>query len=129
MAHMGYNILTPAPTATAALSRGEAVKYSSGEVIVCDAGTGSIGDDLCLGFVTQDVAAGAEASVAVFGGGGVAIAAGNISAGDQLKTNADGHVVATTTTGDIIVAIAEESAVDNDVFAIRPTPPFARGVA
>lgn len=129
MAGMEYNLLTPAPTATAALSRGEAVKFASGEVVVCDAGTGSIGDDLCVGFVTQDVALGKLASVAVFGGGAVGIAAGNISAGDQLKTNADGHLVATTTTGDIIVAIAQESAVDNDVFAIRPTPPYARGAA
>lgn len=122
MANKEYNLLSPAPVATAALSRGEAVKFSSGEVVVCDAGASSVGDR-AIGFVTQDVAAGDPASVAIVGGGSVAIAAGTIAAGDALKTNADGHLVATTTADDIVTAIAAESAVDNDVFAILPVMP------
>jgi len=123
MAHRAYNLMTAALVATAALSRGEAVKISSGEIVVCDAGASSVGDR-ADGFVTQDAALGKPVSVAMFGGGGVGIAAGAISAGDRLKTNADGHLVATTTADDIIVAHADEDAVDNDVFAITPTPSY-----
>lgn len=123
MANKEYNLMTPAPTVGAgALSRGQAVKFSSGVLVACAAGASSIGDR-AFGFMTQDAAIGGLASVAVLGGGGVAIAAGNITAGAALKTNADGHVVATTTAGDVVVAIAAEAAADNDVFAILPVAP------
>lgn len=123
MANKEYNLMTPAPTVGAgALSRGQAVKFASGVLVACGAGASSIGDR-AFGFMTQDAAVGAEASVAILGGGAVGIAAGNITAGAELKTNADGHLVATTTANDIVVAIAAESAVDNDVFAILPVNP------
>lgn len=114
--------LTPSIEANAALSRGQAVKISSGKLVACDAGASSVGDR-AIGFLDQDVASGKPGSVTINGGGGVAIAAGAITAGAALKTNADGHLVATTTTDDIIVAIAAEAAADNDVFAILPIHP------
>ena len=120
-AHMTPQYMTPAPTVGAtALSRGEAVKFSSGVLVACDDGASSVGDR-AMGFVMHDAAIGATASIAVAGGGGVAIAAGTISKGDALKTDANGHVVATSTSNNVISAIAEEDAVDGDVFAIRPT--------
>ncbi len=123
MAHMATNLLTPSLVATSAISRGQALKISSGELVACDDGASSIGDR-AHGVAYSDAAAGERVELAVAGGGGVGIAGGTITAGAYLKTDASGHFVATTTAGDIITAIADEAAVDNDVFAIRPTFPF-----
>jgi hypothetical protein len=115
MANKEYNLLTPAPTVGAtALSRGVAVKFSAGVLVACGA------NERAIGFVTQDAAIGALASVALIGGGAVGIAAGTIAIGDNLKTDANGHLVATTSTSDSVVAVATEAAVDNDVFGILP---------
>lgn len=115
-AHMEPAFLTPAPLSGAALTKGQFVKYSSGKVVAAGAGERGIG------FIQATVsAADKPASIAVPGGGALAIAGGTIAAGDSLKSDASGHLVATTTADDIIVAIAEESAVDNDVFRVRPT--------
>lgn len=123
-AYMKPNYLAPTPIAAVAITKGKAVKLDgSGEVVLCGAGASSIGD-MATGFADADYAVGQPVSIAVFGGGARAIAAGTIAAGAQLKTNADGDLVATTTTGDIIAAIADEAGVDNDVISVRPTPPY-----
>lgn len=116
--YMKPQYLAPSLLASVAISKGEAVKHDgSGGIDVCAAGARA------LGFADGDFAIGQPVAVAVNGGGAQGIAGGTIAAGASLKTDANGHLVATTTTDDIIVAIADESAVDNDVFAIRPIAP------
>jgi hypothetical protein len=72
-----------------------------------------------LGFLQNAPASGAQCEIAVNGGGSKAIAAGNITAGDKLTTDASGHLVAITTgQTKAAVAIALTAAVDNDVFEV-----------
>ena len=110
--------LAPSPSAAVAISRGEALKFD-GSGNLTQAGAG----ERAIGFADADAALNAAVSVAIAGGGAVAIAGGTIAAGAALKSDASGHLVATTTTDDLVIAYAVESAVDNDVFAILPTHP------
>lgn len=62
---------------------------------------------------------GSAAEIAGHGGGSKAIAAGNITAGNKLTTDASGHLVAITTgQTKACVAMALENAVDNDIFNV-----------
>ena len=70
-----------------------------------------------IGFVQNLPATGKSAEIASAGGGAFAIAAATIAAGDKLATDANGHLVVATS-GDYVVAIALNSAVDNDVFEV-----------
>lgn len=93
-------------------SQYKAVKLSSdGAVDVAGAGESAIG------FLMNVPIAGRMAEIATIGGGAKAIAGGTIAAGDLLKVNADGDLVKTTGYNDH-VAIAMESAVDNDIFGV-----------
>ena len=77
----------------------------------------STGDDI-VGFMASAVLADGVAEISGPGGGALAIAAGNISDGDRLKVNADGHLVVASSAGDFSVAVARADAVDNDVFPV-----------
>jgi len=121
-AHMKPQFLPPMLLAGEALVQGQAVKVSSGEIVACDDGASSVGDR-AIGICQDDTAVGQPVSIAIAGGGSPAIAGGTITAGDSLKTDANGHFVVTTTADDIVTAIAHEDAVDGDVFAVLPTHP------
>jgi hypothetical protein len=117
-AHMQPQLISPSPITGEAINRGEYVKFNGSGLIVA-AGAGERG----IGFAMADAASGQPVSIAMWGGGAVGIAAGAISAGDYLKANADGHLVATTTGGDITVAIAMADGADNDVIPVLPICP------
>lgn len=80
-----------------------------------------------IGFLQNKPESGAAAVVAGPGGGSKAIAAGTITAGDFLKTDSSGHLVAIGAYENAFaVAFALESAVDNDVFNVFVLPPGTR---
>jgi len=93
----------------------KAVKLdANGHVIAATANSKNIG------FLMNAPLSGEIAEVASFGGGALGRAGNTINAGDSLKSDANGALVATTTSGDFVVAIAMESAVTNDQFYIEP---------
>lgn len=76
-----------------------------------------------IGFLQGTPGDGKPAEVAGAGGGTKAIAAGTITQGDLLKTDASGHLVAIGTYENAnAVAVALDSAVDNDVFEVFVLP-------
>lgn len=112
------NYVAPVPRATAvALVRYVAVKASATEGLVEIAGAG----EAITGFVMTAADASAPVEIAGKGGGAKAIAGGTISDGDDLKVDANGHLVVASTAGDRVVATARQDAVDNDVFAVFVT--------
>lgn len=101
-------------TATAvAIAKYKAVKLSGSNTIVI----AGAGDDV-FGFTRSAVAASGVAELAVAGGGAIATAAATFAAGTRLKSDANGDLIAATTAGDISIAKALESAVDNDEFSV-----------
>lgn len=77
----------------------------------------------CIGFQQNLPASGAPIEIAGAGGGTKAIAAGTITAGDFVKTDASGHLLSIGTYENAhAVAVAMESAVDNDVFEVFVLP-------
>lgn len=80
-----------------------------------------------IGFLQNTPAAGKQAEIATFCGGSKAIAAGTIAAGAFLKTDASGHLLQIGTYENAFaVAVALESAVDNDVFTVFTLPSGTR---
>ena len=76
-----------------------------------------------VGFLQNSPESGKPAEVATAGGGSLAIAAGTITAGDFLKTDASGHLLSIGTYENAYaVAVALDSAVDNDVFEVFVLP-------
>lgn len=72
-----------------------------------------------IGFLQNTPEAGEPAEVCGAAGGSLAIAAGTITAGDFLKTDASGHLLAIGAYENAnAVAVAMDSAVDNDVFEV-----------
>jgi hypothetical protein len=77
-----------------------------------------------IGFLQNAPDNGKGADVAGPGGGSLAVAAGTITSGDFLKTDSSGHLVSIGTYEQAYaVAIAMDSAVDNDVFEVYVLPP------
>ena len=100
-------------------SQYKAVKVSSdGEVDVCGANVAA------LGFLMNAPATGSICEIATLGGGAKAIAGGTITAGDLLATDSNGDVLVAAA-GDTYVALALESAVDNDIFQVMPVSPVS----
>lgn len=99
----------------AALAKGKVVKSGSDtkHMAVSAAST-----DLHLGIV-QNVATAAEdvIEVAVPGGGAVALANEAISVGQKLTSHTNGKVKPAAS-GDSIIAVAQESAVEDDLFPV-----------
>jgi hypothetical protein len=97
------------------ISKGQIIKKGSDDDHVAAA---SAATDKTFG-VAQNDAPNAEdpVEVAIPGGGAKFLAGGTIAAGDQLTSDASGHAIATTTTGDRVIGVAEVDAVASDVFA------------
>lgn len=87
---------------------------SSGDVVKSGAGEESIG------FLFNLPKTGENAEVAALGGGALGIAAGTITVGNYLKSDANGKLVVASTAGDLAIARAMKSAVVNDIFEIEP---------
>lgn len=76
-----------------------------------------------IGFQQNLPESGKAVEIAGMGGGSKAIAAGTITAGDLLKTDASGHLLAIGAYENAnAVAVAMQSAVDNDVFEVFVLP-------
>lgn len=93
--------------ATVAHTRGHAVKFSSGNIVVATAGT-----DVIVGVVDVDNDAGQDANVRLRSASGTAIglAGGTIAVGDKVTATTGGALIATTTDKDEVVGVALEAA-------------------
>lgn len=76
-----------------------------------------------VGFLMNKPLAAEACEIAGPGGGGKAIAAGNIAKGNRLKLDGNGHVLAISGETAICVGLAMADAVDNDVFEVHVTTP------
>jgi len=88
-----------------------------------DVTTAAADESECIGFLQNLPKDQEDAEIAGMGGGSEAIAAGVITAGDQCKTDANGHLLAMAAETNFSVAFAIVSAVDNDVFRVLVMPP------
>lgn len=88
-----------------------------------DVNTAGADEQDFIGFLQNAPKEDAAAEVAIMGGGSKAVAAGNITAGDYCKTDANGHLLAMSSETANAVAFALSNAVDNDVFDILVLPP------
>lgn len=105
--------------AGAAISKGMAVKLSSGKVVKTAAAT-----DRAVGISqSAPTADGDMVEVAMPGGGGLGLAGGTISAGNLLGYGTDGKLIKVGNASDIIIAQAMEDAVENDVFEVQVIGP------
>lgn len=103
--------------ATAAISRGHAVKFGADRMTVTKATAAS---DLLIGVAqTAPTTAGDLVEVAINGGGAIGLAGGSISAGNKLTVHTDGTLLASTTANDQVVGVAMEDAVAGDLFAME----------
>lgn len=102
------NSATIVEKAGAAISdvRGKAVKYSSGNVVLCGAGEAAIG----VGILTNDeaTASGADVDIQVKDIGMV-LTGGAVAKGAELASDANGKLV-TASGGDYVIAVAMEAA-------------------
>ncbi|NOS67907.1 MAG: DUF2190 family protein [Candidatus Peribacteraceae bacterium] len=71
-----------------------------------------------LGILQNKPASGEAANIAVLGTS-KAILGGTVDEGDQLTTDANGKLIATTSAGDFVVAEALEAGVLNDIAEVR----------
>lgn len=103
--------------ADGAIAKGKAVKIGSDRehVVVCSANT-----DKAIG-IAQSVATTAEdvIEIALQGGGAKALASETITAGKFLVPHTDGSMAQTNAANDFFIAIALESAVVGDLFAVE----------
>lgn len=100
---------------SAAANLNLSVKFDgSGEIVLSTAG------DAGIGFLVNSPIAGENAEVSTIGGGALGVAAATIAAGDFLKSDAAGKLVAASSADDLAIAKAMKSAVANDVFEIEP---------
>ena len=88
-----------------------------------DVNTAGANEQDFIGFLQNAPKEDSPAEVAIVGGGSKAIAAGNITQGDFLKSDANGHLLAISSETANAVAFALQSAVDNDVFSVLVLPP------
>lgn len=94
----------------------KAVKFddSSGDIIAAVAG------DKAVGFLFNLPDDGETAEIATIGGGALAIAAASISAGDLLKSDANGKMVVASNNNDMVIARAMSNAASGDIFSVQP---------
>ncbi|MGR3179930.1 MAG: hypothetical protein ACUZ8E_17960 [Candidatus Anammoxibacter sp.] len=90
-----------------------AVKISAANVVI-QAGAG----DQAIGILQNAPLEDEAAVVASIGGGAFAVAGGTITAGASLKSDGAGKLIATTTDGDFVVAVAITAAVLDDVIHV-----------
>jgi hypothetical protein len=81
-----------------------------------------------IGFLMNaaNSAVGSYLEIASVGGGAKATAGGTISAGDELCVDANGDLIKAYS-GNNVIAVALESAVDNDIFGVLVTPKVSSG--
>jgi len=112
-----------------AIALGAAVKMGANRetVVSCTANTDpAIG--IAQGSISADDAtAGVRIEVALQGGGAKAKADANVAAGKFLVSSTDGQLEQTNAAGDRIVAVAMESAVAGDLFAVEVVLGIATG--
>ena len=105
--------------ATAALTKGELVKLSSGEVVVATAAT-----DAIIGVTENACEAGEVVSVRLLNAGGTAkieAGTGGWTVGQFITSDGNGHGVDTTTAGNLIVGIALKAADAGDLAEVMLT--------
>jgi hypothetical protein len=103
--------------ADGAIAKGSAVKIGSDKehVAKCTANT-----DASIGIAQNSVTTAEDCvEVAIAGGGAKALAKETIAAGKLLVPNADGSLEQTNASGDRVIAVAMESAVAGDLFAVE----------
>lgn len=100
------------------IDQGAAVKLNDdGKTVTkCTAAT-----DKSIGILqnTGGVTTGQQCEIALPGGGGEAKLAGTVASGDLLAPNSDGHLVATTTENDRVIAMAMSGGVDDDIIGVE----------
>jgi hypothetical protein len=103
--------------ADAALTKGWAVKVGSDSKHVAKA---TAKTDNQIGIAQNTVTTAEDVvEVALPGGGAKGLAGGSISAGDMVSATSDGSLIATTTTDDNYVGMAQEDAVTGDYFNVN----------
>ncbi len=108
--HMKTNLIASAVAAVGLVAY-TAVKHDgTGKIVAAGAGEG-------IGVIQDAPLAGDSCEVAV--GGGLGKLAGTVTAGDFLKSDASGELVAVTTDKDRYVAMAMESGVAGDIISIN----------
>ena len=86
---------------------------ANGDIVLAGAGAG-------IGFLMNENTSGGFAEVAGIGGGALAISAATLGAGVELKSDANGAMVAATTLGDLVIAVSMEASVAGDHFEVMP---------
>jgi hypothetical protein len=75
--------------------------------------------------VLQNKPKAGEPAVVRWGGSTKVIAGGTITAGDCVTSDGSGHAITTTTTGNVILGRALQSAVSGDIFEVALSGPFS----
>lgn len=102
--------------ATSSISKGQAVKMdrsNPGQIVACGATT-----DEAFGIAQGAASANQYVEVAMPGGGAKALAQTTIAAGKQLCSHTDGSLKPVTGANDRVIAVAQTSAVANDIFEV-----------
>lgn len=104
--------------ATVAHTKGHAVKFSSGNIVVATAAT-----DKIIGVIDVDNDAGQDAHVRLRSASGTAVglAGGTIAVGDKVTATTDGTLIATTTALNEIVGVALEAVASGALFEFMPS--------
>jgi hypothetical protein len=104
--------------ATAAHTKGHAVKFSSGNIVVSTAAT-----DKIIGVIDVDNDAGQDAHVRLRSAPGtcVGLAGGTIAVGDKVTSDGAGALIATTTALNEIVGVALEAVSSGVLFEFMPS--------
>lgn len=105
--------------AAGTIVKGQAVKLSSGSVVVAAAAT-----DRVIGLAQGDASSGQAVEVALQGGGAYGKAAASISAGNLLSSDGSGNLLKVANASDIVIAQAMEDASANDIFEVQVVGPY-----
>ena len=102
---------------TASIARGSVVKPGSDDKHVAKS---ALATSKNFG-IAQNVVSAVEdtVEVAIQGGGAKGLLGGTVAFGDFLTSNASGALVATTTGGDRVVAVAMQDGVSGDLIAVE----------
>lgn len=105
--------------ATGSISKGKAVKVSSGQTSG-QVTIGAANTDRCIG-LAQSVASGSGSlvEVALPGGGAKGLLGETVSPGEDLVSHTDGSLVKPNASGDQIIARALEAGVSGDLVAVE----------
>jgi len=103
--------------AGAAISKGMAVKFGADQNHVVK---GAANTDRCFGIAQNDATAAEDpVEVAIQGGGGKAKLSESVNPGDYLVSHTDGTLAKANAEGDVVVAVAMQSGVLNDIIGVE----------